>query len=150
VLVASLSVSPLFCFVICVVAHKCWLRLRVFLLSSESFHFLFRLISIGDELLLAFLSQGYSGVSGNFYPWVHAWLCANWESEPEKAVKVQRFLTVAEALVKTMCVALSSPPPYPRLARSPTRTVVYSALSCKCSVTRIPTRRSSLVDQLAK
>eukprot|EP00037_Helgoeca_nana_P029619 m.355821 g.355821 ORF g.355821 m.355821 type:complete len:338 (+) comp28016_c0_seq32:861-1874(+) len=47
-------------------------------------------------------SHGYSGVSANVYPWMHAWLCANWKTEPAKAVKVQRFLTVAEALVKTM------------------------------------------------
>jgi len=46
-------------------------------------------------------SDGYGGVSANFYPWMHAWLCANFDKEPEKAVKVQRFLTVAEALVKT-------------------------------------------------
>ena len=42
----------------------------------------------------------YGGVSSNFYPWVHAWLCANWEKQPEAAVKVQRFLTVAEMVVK--------------------------------------------------
>lgn len=45
--------------------------------------------------------DGYGGVSANFYPWVHAWLCANWEKQPEAAVKVQRFLTVAEMVVKT-------------------------------------------------
>lgn len=44
----------------------------------------------------------YSGVSGNFYPWMHVWLCAHWNKDTEKAIKVQRFLTVAEALVKTM------------------------------------------------
>eukprot|EP00035_Acanthoeca_spectabilis_P002033 m.84474 g.84474 ORF g.84474 m.84474 type:complete len:345 (+) comp11310_c0_seq1:48-1082(+) len=47
-------------------------------------------------------SHGYSGVSGNFYPWMHVWLCAHWNKDTEKAIKVQRFLTVAEALVKTM------------------------------------------------
>lgn len=46
--------------------------------------------------------DGYGGVSANFYPWVHAWLCANWEKQPEAAIKVQRFLTVAEMVVKTM------------------------------------------------
>eukprot|EP00051_Salpingoeca_urceolata_P007591 m.98899 g.98899 ORF g.98899 m.98899 type:complete len:325 (-) comp15304_c0_seq1:116-1090(-) len=46
-------------------------------------------------------SHGYSGVSGNFYPWVHVWLTKNWNTQPEKAVQVQRFLTVAESLVKT-------------------------------------------------
>ena len=39
-------------------------------------------------------ASGYGGVSANFYPWVHAWLIENWEKEPEKAIKVQRFLTV--------------------------------------------------------
>mmetsp|Transcript_27508 Transcript_27508/g.72303 ORF Transcript_27508/g.72303 Transcript_27508/m.72303 type:complete len:352 (+) Transcript_27508:99-1154(+) len=46
-------------------------------------------------------SQGYGGVSANFYPWMHGWLCANWAKAPEQARKVQRFLTVAEATVKT-------------------------------------------------
>jgi len=45
--------------------------------------------------------DGYGGVSANFYPWVHAWLCANWEKQPEAATKVQRFLTVAEMVVKS-------------------------------------------------
>lgn len=37
--------------------------------------------------------------TANFYPWMHAWLCKNYASEPEKAEKVQRFLSVAENVV---------------------------------------------------
>lgn len=45
--------------------------------------------------------DGYGGVSANFYPWVHAWLCENWDKNIDGAVKVQRFLTIAEMVVKT-------------------------------------------------
>ena len=87
-------------------------------------------------------SDGYGGVSANFYPWMHAWLCANWDKEPEKATKVQRFLTVAEMVVKTKYPAsakVRSPYPkakhaeHPALTRDPREQIHKKKL---CDVTR--------------
>ena len=36
----------------------------------------------------------------NFYPFVFPWLVKNHAAEPEKARKLQRFLTVAEGIAK--------------------------------------------------
>lgn len=69
--------------------------------------------------------NGYGGVSANFYPWVHAWLCANHKTEPEKAVKVQRFLTVAEMVVKTM---------YPQSAKEYLNKEYGFPINSKCRV----------------
>lgn len=38
---------------------------------------------------------GFSGISANFYPWLHARLCSADATEDDKA-KIQRFLSVAE------------------------------------------------------
>ena len=38
---------------------------------------------------------GFSGISANFYPWLHARLCSVDATEDDKA-KIQRFLSVAE------------------------------------------------------
>lgn len=45
--------------------------------------------------------HGYGGVSANCYPWVHVWLMQNYATKAQLAERVQRFLTVAEAQVKT-------------------------------------------------
>lgn len=37
-------------------------------------------------------AAGYSGVMGNFHPEIYSWLCKNWQTQPEKAEKVQNFL----------------------------------------------------------
>ena len=44
--------------------------------------------------------RGCGLVSANFYPFFFSWLVANHEAEPEKAAKLQAFLTVAEGIVK--------------------------------------------------
>jgi 4-hydroxy-tetrahydrodipicolinate synthase len=41
---------------------------------------------------------GFSGISANFYPWMHAWLCNN--HEDKRAEKVQNFLGVADNVVR--------------------------------------------------
>jgi len=44
--------------------------------------------------------DGFSGISMNFYPFLFPWLVENFEKEPEKARKLQTFLTVAEGVAK--------------------------------------------------
>lgn len=39
--------------------------------------------------------MGYCGVMANFHPDLYAWLCGNFEREPEKAEVLQSFLTMA-------------------------------------------------------
>lgn len=36
--------------------------------------------------------SGYCGIMGNFHPDLYAWMCANWETEPEKADLLQTIL----------------------------------------------------------
>ncbi len=40
-------------------------------------------------------AMGYCGVMCNFHPDLYAWLCANYETEPEKAETLQAFLSMA-------------------------------------------------------
>lgn len=47
-------------------------------------------------------AAGFSGVMANFHPELYAWLCANWEREPEKAETVQAFLTMASQIEKQL------------------------------------------------
>jgi len=44
--------------------------------------------------------DGFSGISMNFWPFLFPWLVENFKSQPEKAKKLQRFLTVAEGIAK--------------------------------------------------
>ena len=44
--------------------------------------------------------DGFSGISMNYWPFLFPWLVANFKTEPEKAKKLQRFLTVAEGIAK--------------------------------------------------
>lgn len=41
---------------------------------------------------------GYSGVMANFHTHLFAWLCANYEKEPEKAEKLMNFLGAASTI----------------------------------------------------
>lgn len=40
-------------------------------------------------------AMGYCGVMCNFHPDLYAWLCENYEAEPEKAEKLQAFLSLS-------------------------------------------------------
>jgi 4-hydroxy-tetrahydrodipicolinate synthase len=58
----------------------------------------FRFYNANVETLLASNNMGgsgFSGISANFYPWLHARLCAPGTSESDRAA-IQRFLSVAE------------------------------------------------------
>jgi dihydrodipicolinate synthase/N-acetylneuraminate lyase len=58
----------------------------------------FRFYNANVETLLESNNMGgagFSGISANFYPWLHARLCSSDVSEHDKA-KIQRFLSVAE------------------------------------------------------
>jgi len=44
--------------------------------------------------------DGFSGISMNYYPFLFPWLVENFKTQPEKAAKLQRFLTVAEGIAK--------------------------------------------------
>lgn len=46
-------------------------------------------------------AHGFSGVSANFYPWLHVWLVRHAKEQPERAEALQRFLSVAEMAVKS-------------------------------------------------
>lgn len=50
---------------------------------------------------------GYSGVMANFHPEIYSWLCKNYESEPEKAQKVQEFLGFASA-IENQCYPINA------------------------------------------
>lgn len=41
---------------------------------------------------------GFSGISANFYPWMHAWLCNN--QDDKRADKLQHFLGVADNVIR--------------------------------------------------
>ncbi len=43
-------------------------------------------------------AAGFSGIMGNFHPDLYAWVCDNYEKEPEKAERVQGFLTLTAFL----------------------------------------------------
>eukprot|EP00937_MAST-01D_sp_MAST-1D-sp2_P003947 g3947.t1 len=47
-------------------------------------------------------SNGFGGVSANFYPHLVHWLVANAAAQPQQAERLQQFLTVAEGIVKQM------------------------------------------------
>jgi 4-hydroxy-tetrahydrodipicolinate synthase len=46
-------------------------------------------------------AEGYSGTAANFFPCLHAWLCAHHRDEPETAAALQRFLSTVEPAVRT-------------------------------------------------
>lgn len=69
--------------------------------------------------------HGFSGISANFYPWIHSWLCKNFDKKPEDARKVQHFLTVAEGIVATK---------YPQCAKLYLNQYESFSISSKCRV----------------
>eukprot|EP00658_Telonema_sp_P-2_P057946 TRINITY_DN46361_c0_g1_i2.p2 TRINITY_DN46361_c0_g1~~TRINITY_DN46361_c0_g1_i2.p2 ORF type:complete len:284 (-),score=70.86 TRINITY_DN46361_c0_g1_i2:422-1273(-) len=61
----------------------------------------FKFFNANVETLLFSLKQGshgFSGISANFYPWLHVFLC-NEPCDSPRAEKVQRFLSVFENVV---------------------------------------------------
>lgn len=51
-----------------------------------------------DSLKLG--GDGYCGTAANYFPDLYAWLCHYHESEPEMAAELQRFMSVANYVVK--------------------------------------------------
>ncbi len=47
-------------------------------------------------------ASGFSGVMANFHPELYAWLCKNFETQPELAERVQNFLGVVSAIESRM------------------------------------------------
>jgi len=47
-------------------------------------------------------ASGFSGVMANFHPELYAWLCKNFEAQPELAERVQNFLGVVSAIESRM------------------------------------------------
>ena len=57
----------------------------------------------GAATLLASLRQGgdgYCGTGANFFPDLFVWLCSYFEAAPEMASDLQRFLSMAQMVVK--------------------------------------------------
>ncbi len=44
--------------------------------------------------------DGYSGIAVNYFPQLYVWLCRHFQDQPEQAERLQRFLSVAEAVVR--------------------------------------------------
>ena len=60
-----------------------------------------KLFNANAPTLLMSLRHGYAGYSGimtNFHTDLYYWLCANWEKEPEKAEKLQKYLSVSSLI----------------------------------------------------
>ncbi|HSI83728.1 MAG: dihydrodipicolinate synthase family protein [Candidatus Methylacidiphilales bacterium] len=45
-------------------------------------------------------ADGYSGIGANVMPALYSWLCRNYRTQPETAVRLQRFLSIADAVVR--------------------------------------------------
>jgi len=45
-------------------------------------------------------SRGCCNTAANVYPELFAWLCSHWDSEPEPAAELQRFLTLCDPVVR--------------------------------------------------
>ena len=44
--------------------------------------------------------DGFSGIAANLYPQLFAWLCANHRQRPDESQRLQRFLSVADTVVR--------------------------------------------------
>jgi 4-hydroxy-tetrahydrodipicolinate synthase len=44
--------------------------------------------------------DGYCGIAANFMPDLYVWMCANYHKQPELAARLQRFLSIADAVVR--------------------------------------------------
>lgn len=63
----------------------------------------FRWFNANCATLLASLQaggDGYSGIAANYMPELYTWLCANYAKQPELAQRLQRFLSIADAVVR--------------------------------------------------
>ncbi|MBE6703334.1 MAG: dihydrodipicolinate synthase family protein [Ruminococcaceae bacterium] len=57
-----------------------------------------RLFNANCQTLLQSMKDGaagYCGIMCNFHPWLYVWLCEHFQKEPEKAERLQRFLTLS-------------------------------------------------------
>ncbi|QEN06723.1 dihydrodipicolinate synthase family protein [Oceanispirochaeta crateris] len=57
-----------------------------------------KLYNANAASLLMSLQEGYNGYSGvmaNFHSHYYYWMCKNWKSDPNKAEKIQNYLTIA-------------------------------------------------------
>lgn len=52
-------------------------------------------------------AAGFSGVMANFHPELYVWLTGNWQTEPERAQRLQDFLTVC-SLVERQCYPVNA------------------------------------------
>ena len=62
-----------------------------------------RFLNANTRTLLASLragADGFCGTAANFYPDLMAWLCRHFDDQPELAERLQRFLTIAQPLLK--------------------------------------------------
>lgn len=62
----------------------------------------FRFYNANTATLLGSLQaggHGYSGIAANYFPELYVWLCREFERQPEAALRLQRFLGVADRLV---------------------------------------------------
>ena len=60
-----------------------------------------RLYNANTETLLASLhagAAGFSGIMANFHPELYVWLTRHWRDEPERAERLHRWLTQADAI----------------------------------------------------
>ena len=60
-----------------------------------------RLYNANTETLLASLhagAAGFSGIMANFHPELYVWLTRHWSDEPERAERLHRWLTQADAI----------------------------------------------------
>jgi len=92
----------------------------------------FRIFNANVETLLPSLEAGcagFCGISANFYPHLHAWLCLHWENPAlaDCARRIQDFLSLAEAAV---CVN------YPRSAKAYLRSTYGLEATERCRVPR--------------
>jgi len=63
----------------------------------------FRFYNANTATLLASLQaggHGFSGIAANYFAGLQVWLCRHWQDEPERATRLQHFLSVAEAVVR--------------------------------------------------
>jgi 4-hydroxy-tetrahydrodipicolinate synthase len=44
--------------------------------------------------------DGYCGIAANFMPQLYVWMCANYDTQPETARRLQRFLSIADPVVR--------------------------------------------------
>ena len=61
-----------------------------------------RFLNANTHVLLAALQRGgdgYCGIGANFFPDLYVWLCEEFESEPEAAARLHRFLSIAQKVV---------------------------------------------------